>query len=441
MPSNLSFPDSLVLESSLLLVEVTPYDILIGVTMPHQNLMTYDSINPILFNSLEDLVLTYLDRLSLKERVRSAFVSLPLSFLQNNASHAFANSGNLWTFDVETFKNKVGLSEAIFVDRATSISYAIPFLQPNDVITFSSHHDEFQAVQSPYMVSLIDQSYESVFTTLNGSHEWESTKSFEKDLGLESQDPDVQNILAIMTQKMSFPEPNINFFFSTVGLESLYGTLYQEKGMEMFLKSKFETRPRIVDPGAPNDIDPQELNSPPKVFLEGVTVNISSVDPSMPTPIPYAKSYLPLTSKKQTLSQNTSLEINWNLLRALTFPIIVKESLSYKGILGPQTSSLSSQLPQDIQKFCFECLTLWSKILGETLGRHVLVMSAAGGVYLSGRLLLLIKTLLGDLSLAHAFEKEMLRHVFTTQPSLYVIIHPLPAFIGMVYMTQKKITF
>ena len=50
------------LKIPVLLVEVTPFDVLIGVKIPGQASISYESLNPVPFKSLEDVVLSFLER-------------------------------------------------------------------------------------------------------------------------------------------------------------------------------------------------------------------------------------------------------------------------------------------------------------------------------------------------------------------------------------------
>ena len=368
-------------------------------------------------------------------------MALPQNFLTPQQTTPPLPPFNTWVFDLSLFKKGTGLSNVIFIDRATVIGKAVPLLMASDFFVFSGQQAAyFNVPKSTLMIAVTDETYESSFLSFNeASKNWESTKSLVNNLELNTHNEAFQSVLNAMGQDVSFPFPTLTFFFSDQGIEKLYATLYEDNNMEVFLQRQIQASPMVLQKGAPTDVDSLELNNAiTRSSLEGLDVSISSIEPTNPQAIKNAKSFLPL-SLKNTLSAAQD-DLNWNLLRALPFDAIIKGAFSFKGI--PFQSNAfpvsSTILPPALEKFCFDCLNMWSALLGETLGQQALILNAKGGVFLSGRLLLLIKTLLSDLSLNSAFEKEIAGQVSFTETSFALITNPTPAFLGMISFFEDQ---
>ncbi len=428
------------LKIPLLMVEVTPFDILIGVKVPGQASISYESLNPVPFKSLEDVVLSFLERFPEFQEINSAVVALPQNFLTPQQTTPPLPPFNTWVFDLSLFKKGTGLSNVIFIDRATVIGKAVPLLMASDFFVFSGQQAAyFNVPKSTLMIAVTDETYESSFLSFNeASKNWVSTKSLVSNLELNTHNESFQGVLNAMGQDVSFPFPTLTFFFSNQGIEKLYATLYEDNNMEIFLQRQIEISPMVLQKGAPTDVDSLELNNViTRSSLEGLDVSISA-EPISPHAIRNASSFLPL-SLKNTLSAYQD-DLNWNLLRALPFEAIIKGAFSFKGIPFDSNSFPVSSiiLPSALEKFCFDCLNMWSALLGETLGQQALILNATGGVFLSGRLLLLIKTLLSHLSLNSTFEKEISGQASFTETSFALITNPTPAFLGMISFFEDQ---
>ncbi|MBS0185006.1 MAG: glucokinase [Proteobacteria bacterium] len=439
---SITFSYESTLKISLLLVEVTPFDILIGVKVPSQTTISYESINPFAFTSLEDIVLNFLERFPEFQDINSAVVALPQNFLVFDQNAAPSSPFNAWKFDSSFFKKKTGFLNVFFVDRVTVIGKAVPMLLPNDFFVLSGQQAAyFNANKNTYMIALTDETYESSFFSFNeASKSWVSTKSLVNALELNTHNDALQNLLNVMSQDVSPSYPTLGFFFSAKGIEKLYATLYQENNMEDFIQRQIELTPAVIQKGAPTGVDSLELNDViTRSSLEGLDVSISAIAPTDPQVIKNAKSFLPLSLKNTVpISQD---DLNWALLKALPFLTIIKGAFSYKklpfqsNILFPMSSS---NLQPILEKFCFDCLNTWSSLLGEALGQQALILNAQGGIFLAGRLLLLMKGLLRDLSLNSSFEKEISDQNSFTETSFALITNPMPSFLGMIVFFEEQ---
>lgn len=437
---SVSFPSSDTFESLLLLVEVTPFDVLIGVKDSEQDLMNYESINPLPYQSLESLIQNFLDRHPELKSVSSAIIALSSLLLDNPQETTAQGPYHLWIFNADSFKRTLGFSKVIFIDRTEAITRALPFLGPQDLLPLSGKTGSyFPGIKTRSMLALIDQSYDNMLLEYDDlSKKWQETKSFANSLKVETHHMELQHILNIMSQNMPFPFPTLDFFFSEEGLERLYQTLYQEKGMEEYLKREVLESPVVLEKGAPTAVDSLELNDPiTRSSLEGVDISIASREPGLiPRPHKMA-SFLPLPVKAE-LPSGVSNTLNWDLLQNLPFLTILREALSFKGFsVQPSLDSSAISVPQEIQKLCFECLDMWLGLLGETLGRQALMLNTLGGVFLAGRLLCLMKGFFKDLSLYSSYAKEIGSNPLFADIPFLLVTHPVAAFLGMVSFVDE----
>lgn len=438
------FPVFSRLKVSLLLVEVTPFDVLIGVLTPSDTSLTYNSIAPSPFKSLEDLVENFFSLHNFEEQPKTAYVVLPLNFLDRKQISPLSHPPFSWMFDQKKFKDRFNFSEVFLCDRGTAIAKAIPFLGPADVQLFSNElSGYFSEPQNTCFLVNIDCGFEEVSLipiTKQSLKIWQPFKNLGGFLSLETSLSYIQHIIDVLRQEHTPSFPTISDFVEHSGIESLYRTLYQEKGVEIALKRKLSESPHVIDIGAPTDIDPLELSNPPRMSLEGMDISIASIEPRrIKKPKPASLTENPFSKKTEF---NATEELDWTLIRSLTVFQILKGAFDFQSVkssvFAQSSATQNLSLPSEIQKLCFETLDIWSMLLGTIIGRHTLLLNATGGAYISGRILYLLKDLFKDLSFVKSFEKESAKHPSFQQTHFFLISHSAPAFIGMVQLFLER---
>ena len=277
------FPILSQLKTPLLLVEVTPFDVLIGVLNPVEPILSYDSISPLPFHSLEDLMQNFFDLHNLLTIPGAVLIAFPLNFLEHRKSSSLPSPPFSWAFDQEEVQKRFGFSEIFVCDRGSAIAKAIPFLSPSDIQLFSNElPGYFSEPQSTCFLVNIDCGFEevSLIPVKEGSLRiWKPFKNQGGALRLETDISYVQHLIDVMRHEYMSPYPTVSDFFENLGIERLYQTLYIDKGMEAYLRRKVFEAPRVIDPGAATDIDPVEINNPPRMSLEGMDISIASIEP------------------------------------------------------------------------------------------------------------------------------------------------------------------
>lgn len=434
----------------ILLIDIGPSKITIGHMRENLSSLMYQSFSASSFKTLRDVVEAYFNtqafqaqEISLQSYNNFPFtvsIAIPEEIEQETLSYPLK-------IQKKEFIEYFGIQSCSWISRENSIAKSIPYLTDTDFSSLSQENAPFSEPKAPLiyldfsfnlkgvpLIPLIKDIEKENLSKAFWSPLETTIGSLKMKTGL---DPYLSLIRYIQTNFASPEHPfNVGQFFSKGGIERVYTALFYLKDIKSTVLDRLQQTPKVIRKGAPTDLDPAEITSPPHMGLEGIDIQIAPNNP--PKKLPYTVGKTP-----ESLS-SPLYDFDWAALSTLSASTIVMKSTEYQHIkpslsLLTQIQSLPSHIPPEILQCSYEALTSWATLLGELLAHLTFMYDALGGVYMHGETLTLIESLLQLLPIQDSFEKEGSFSPMIKQISLKRIIHPIPSFIGLLrFLWEEK---